>query len=143
LETIGGLAAISMGIMLLQRTPDPTRQNFFPIAGGFLGMGILEIFHAFSLPGNGFVLLRGLASFIGGLGFGFMWLTKSGNAKAVITWMPWFITSGALAIGFWIIGFPEYLPMMVREGAFTPTAVAPKSFASMLFLAGSLHFFLD
>ena len=106
-------------------------------------MGILEIFHAFSIPGNGFVLLRSLASFVGGLGFGFMWLTKTGNSQAVIKWMPWVITGAALAIGFWIIGFPEYLPVMVREGAFTPTAVAPKSFASMLFFAGSLRFFLD
>ncbi len=143
LETIGGLAAISMGIMLLQRTPDPTRQSFYPIAGGFLGMGILEIFHAFSIPGNGFVLLRSLASFIGGLGFGFMWLTTTGSSQESIKWMPWVITGAALAIGFWIIGFPEYLPVMVREGAFTPTAVAPKSFASMLFFAGSLRFFLD
>lgn len=46
-------------------------------------------------------------------------------------------------MGLWTIGFPQYLPMMVREGEFTPTAVAPKSFASMLFFAGSLRFFGD
>lgn len=143
LETIGGLAAISMGIVLLQRTSDPISQKFYPIAGGFLGMGILEIFHAVSIPGNGFVLLRSLASFVGGLGFGLLWLSKTGNTQAVIKYMPWVITGGTLAIGLWIIGFPQHLPVMVREGAFTPTAVAPKSFASMLFFAGSLRFFLD
>ena len=143
LETVGGLAAISMGIVLLQRIPDPTQQKFYPIAGGFLGMGILEILHAISIPGNGFVLLRSLASFFGGLGFGLMWLSAKGNTKVVIQWMPWVITGGAFAIGIWTIGFPQHLPIMVREGQFTPTAVAPKSFASMLFFAGSLRFFLD
>lgn len=143
LETVGGLAAISMGIVSLQRTAEHTNQKFYPIAGGFLGMGILEVFHAVSIPGNGFVLLRGLASLLGGLGFGLMWLSAMGKHHATIKWMPWVMTGGALALGLWTIGFPQYLPVMVREGAFTPAAVAPKSFASMLFFAGSLRFFLD
>ena len=143
LETVGGLAAISMGIVLLQRTPELPNRKFYPIAGGFLGMGILEIFHAVSILGNGFVLLRSLASFFGSLGFGLMWLSATGNSKGVIKWMPWVITGGAFAIGLWTIGFPQHLPMMVREGEFTPTAVAPKSLACMLFFAGTLRFFLD
>jgi len=143
LETVGGLAAISMGIVLLQRTADPTRQKFLPLAGGFLGMGILEIVHAVSVPGNGFVLLRSLASLLGGLGFGLMWLSATGKHPTTMKWMPWVMTGGALALGLWTIGFPQYVPVMVREGVFTPTAVAPKSFASMLFFAGSLRFFLD
>ena len=143
LETVGGLAAISMGIVLLQRTADPTRQKFLPLAGGFLGMGILEIVHAVSVPGNGFVLLRSLASLLGGLGFGLMWLSATGKHPTTMKWMPWVMTGGALALGLWTIGFPQDVPVMVREGVFTPTAVAPKSFASMLFFAGSLRFFLD
>ena len=143
LETVGGLAAISMGIVLLQRTPELPNQKFYPIAGGFLGMGILEIFHAFSIPGNGFVLLRSLASFFGSLGFGLMWLSTTGYSKRVIKWMPWVITAGALAIGLWTIGFPQHLPVMVREGEFTPTAVAPKSLACILFFAGTLRFLGD
>ena len=143
LETVGGLAAISMGIVLLQRTADHTRQKFFPLAGGFLGMGILEILHAISMPGNGFVLLRSLASLLGGLGFGLMWLSATGKHHTTIKWMPWVMTGGALVLGLWTIGFPQYVPVMVREGVFTPTAVAPKSFASMLFFAGSLRCFLD
>ncbi|HNP30736.1 MAG TPA: histidine kinase, partial [Nitrospirales bacterium] len=143
LETVGGLAAIFMGIVLLQRTAEHTKGKFIPMAGGFLGMGILEVFHAVSIPGNGFVLLRSLASFFGGLGFGLMWVSATGKTHPTIKWMPWVMTGGALAIGLWTIGFPQYLPVMVRDGAFTPTAVAPKSFASMLFFAGSLRFFLD
>jgi signal transduction histidine kinase len=143
LETVGGLAAIAMGIVLLQRSPDHTPQKFYPIAGGFLGMGILEVFHAVSIPGNGFVLLRSLASFFGGLGFGLMCLSAPGKNNTTIKWMPWVITGGALAIGLWTIGFPQHLPVMIREGEFTPTAVAPKSLACMLFFAGSLRFFLD
>ncbi|WP_447962482.1 sensor histidine kinase [Nitrospira sp. Ecomares 2.1] len=143
LETVGGLAAISMGIVLLQRTTEHTNQKFYPIAGGFLGMGILEVFHALSIPGNGFVLLRGSASLLGGVGFGLMWLSAKRKHHTTIKWMPWVMTGGALALGLWTIGFPQYVPVMVREGAFTPAAVAPKSFASMLFFAGSLRFFLD
>lgn len=143
LETVGGLAAISMGIVSLQRTAEHTNQKFYPVAGGFLGMGILEVFHAVSIPGNGFVLLRGSASLLGGLGFGLMWLSVTGKHHTTIKWMPWVMAGGALALGLWTMGFPQDLPVMVREGAFTPAAVAPKSFASMLFFAGSLRFFLD
>ena len=142
LEAVGGLAAVSMGIMLLQRTTEhPNQETFYPIAGGFLGMGILEIFHALSFPGNGFVLLRSLASLLGGMGFGLMWLSSSENPKPAIKWLPWIMTGGAFAMGLWTIGFSQHLPVMIRHGAFTPTAVAPKSLACMLFFAGSFHFF--
>ncbi len=84
LETVGGLAAIAMGIVSLQRTVEHTNQKFYPIAGGFLGMGILEVFHAISIPGHGFVFLRGSASLLGGLGFGLMWLSATGKHHTTI-----------------------------------------------------------
>ena len=143
IETLGGLAAIAMAIVLLQRTDLPDHRKRIPIAGGFLGMGILEIFHAISTPGNGFVLLRSMASLVGGFGFALVWFQASTNKEIGEKYLLWIISGGTLGFSLWTLGFPEQLPVMIRQGQFTPTAIAPKSFACMLFLLAAGRFLLD
>ena len=58
-------------------------------------------------------------------------------------WLPWLIGTGALLAGTWFLIFPEHIPEMVRNGEFTPTAVAPQSLACLLFLAAMGRFLLD
>src|SRR5437867_445250 len=48
-----------------------------------------------------------------------------------------------LAFGRWTLAFPDQLPQMIRDGQFTATAIAPKSLACMLFLAGATRFLAD
>jgi len=143
IETLGGLAAVGMAIVLLHRTDTAGHSKRFPIAGGFFGMGILEMFHAISPPGNGFVLLRSMASLVGGLGFALVWLRISEERGISGKYSLWLIAAGTLAFGVWILGFPERLPVMMRQGEFTPTAIAPKSVACILFLAGAVYFLLE
>jgi signal transduction histidine kinase len=138
-EAIGGLAAIAMGIVLLQRT-DPIGIRFYPVASGFLGMGLLEIFHAVAEPGDAFILLRSMASLVGGIGFALIWLPPSDHAPHHSNSIAWTATAAAVGFGVWALWFPEQVPPMIRDDAFTPTAVAPQSVACMLFLASAFRF---
>lgn len=143
MEALGGLAAVAMAVVLLQRHGEPAGRKFRTLAVGFLGMGLLEEFHAIAQPGDGFVLLRNVASLAGGVGFGLVWLVHSAPVPSGRTWLPWGVAIGALAFGAWTFAFPERIPTMIRNGEFTPTAVAPQSLACLLFIAATLRFLLD
>lgn len=143
IEAVGGLVAIAMAMVLLH-TPDASRVGKQrALAAGFLGMGLLEEFHAISSPGNGFVLFRNLASLAGGTGFVLVWRSHTPNSETEPRWLPWLIGAGALSVGTWFMIFPEQIPEMIRNGEFTPTAVAPQSLACLLFLAAMGRFLLD
>lgn len=141
---LGGLTAIAMAIVLLQSTQQQTRKKFYPVAGGFLAMGLLEVFHALSTPGSGFVLLRSLAGLVGGLGFALVWLSPSesqGRRPRVSS--LWWLAVGMIAFGLWTLGFPEQLPVMIHQGEFTQTAIVIKTIAGILFFAGAMYFLSD
>jgi signal transduction histidine kinase len=144
MEAVGGLASVAMAIVLFQRRNDARRPIFRALAVGFLGMGILELFHAVVEPGNSFVLLRNMASLVGGIGFSAAWLSVVGRQeRAVVGWLPWMLTTGAVAFGLWALRFPEQVPEMIRNGEFTPTAVAPQSLACLLFFVSAVRFLSD
>jgi len=145
MEAIGGLASIAMAIMLFQERDNAHRDKFQAPAAGFLGMGILDLFHAVAEPGNSFVLLRNMASLVGGVGFGLTWLPVVDRPG----WMPsasrvpWILAAGVSAFGVGTLAFPEQVPDMIRNGEFTPTAVAPQSLACALFFASTVRFLSD
>ncbi|MET0516929.1 MAG: sensor histidine kinase [Nitrospiraceae bacterium] len=143
MEAIGGVASIAMAIVLLKRHEEPGSSKFQLLASGFLGMGILEVFHAMAQPGNSFVLLRNVASFAGGVGFGLMCLHRPRSSPSPGTWIPWGVTVGASMFGAWALAFPDQIPEMMRDGRFTPTAVAPQSLACLFFLAATARLLLD
>ncbi len=143
IEAVGGLVGIAMAMVLLY-TPDASRAGKHrALAAGFVGMGLLEEFHAIAPPGNGFVLFRNLASLAGGIGFVLVWRSHAPNSESEPRWLPWLIGTGALLAGTWFLIFPEQIPEMVRNGEFTPTAVAPQSLACLLFLAAMGRFLLN
>jgi signal transduction histidine kinase len=140
IEAVGGLVAIAMAVVLLHTRDDSTAGRYRALAAGFLGMGILEEFHAIARPGNGFVLFRNLASLTGSIGFLLVWWSHAPSDGSERRWQPWVIATGALSIGTWFLIFPQQIPEMVRNGEFTPTAVAPQSIACMLFLVATVRF---
>src|SRR6476620_3638750 len=143
IEAVGGLVAIALAMVLLHTHDKATADRYRALAAGFLGMGILEEFHAMTRPGNAFVLFRNMASLAGGIGFLLVWRwhgTVGGNERR---WVHWMIATGALIVGTWFLIFPQYIPEMVRNGEFTPTAVAPQSVACLLFLLAAVRFLWD
>lgn len=143
MEALGGLLAIVMAIVLFQRNGQQRDRKSEALAIGFLAMGTLEEFHAVSPPGNGFILLRSLASFFGGVGFALVWLAEPHDRWPKKPWLPCGLAAGNIGLGLAILGFPEQVPEMLRNGEFAPTAVAPTSLACLLFLAAAFRFYLD
>ena len=133
IEAVGGLVAVATGIVLLQTRDDIAAGRYRMLAAGFLGMGILEEFHAIVPPGNGFVLFRNLASLAGSLGFVMGWRSARTDVS-VQRRHSWIVATGAVVIGTWFLIFPNFIPEMVRNGEFTSLAVAPQILTCILFL---------
>ncbi|MEW6247371.1 MAG: sensor histidine kinase [Nitrospirota bacterium] len=143
MEALGGLAAMAMATVLLRRREERGGVKFQALAIGFLGMGILDTFHAMVRPGNAFVLLRNMASLLGGAGFAFVWAQTSERLRVRRPWLPWAVAVGALILGVSVLVWPDRIPDMIRHGEFTPTAVAPQSLACLFFFAATLRLLHD
>ncbi len=141
IEALGGLCAIMMAIVLFQRNGDRPSLHTEVVAIGFLAMGVLEEFHAAAKPGNAFIFLRGLASLLGSLGFVLVWLPDSSLRHAYSRALPWMIATTSIAIGCLVFLFPAAIPAMLRNGEFSPTAVAPTSLACLFFLGAAYRLF--
>ncbi|MEX5217406.1 MAG: histidine kinase [Nitrospira sp.] len=140
-ETVGGLASIAMAAVLFLRRDDVPLNRLQPVACGFLAMGILEVFHAVAQPGDGFVFLRNVASLAGGIGF--VLIRRPDRTDHMGRWLPWGVFTGALIFGVWVLSFADRLPDMIRDGQFTPTAVAPQSLACVFFFGAGAKLFFE
>lgn len=134
---------MAMATVLLRRREESGGAKFQVLAIGFLGMGILDTFHAMVPPGNAFVFLRNMASLLGGGGFAFVWAQASEPLRVRRPWLPWAVAVGALTLGVSILVWSDRVPEMIRRDDFTPTAVAPQSLACLLFFAATLRLLLD
>ncbi|WP_273455339.1 sensor histidine kinase [Nevskia ramosa] len=141
-ESLGGLSAMAMAMVLLARRRIAARSpSYLVLALGFLGMGMVEVFHAMAPPGHLFVWFRVLASLVGGLGFALVWWPD--RWRLAIGEKPLLLLSAAgivvLGIGSWIL--PQQVPVLVEDGAFTPLAFAFKNLACALFGLGAARLF--
>ncbi|WP_447975091.1 sensor histidine kinase [Nitrospira sp. Kam-Ns4a] len=143
MEALGGLASIGMAGVLFQRSEYLQGGKYEALGSGLLGMGLLAICHAIAEPGNGFVLLRNMASLVGGVGFASVWRSDSEQAAPRRSWLPWLTATGTVGFGIWVLATPAQVPEMIRSGEFTPTAVAPQSLASLLFFAAAWRLLAD
>lgn len=141
-EALGGFSAMTMALVLLVRRTVAVRSStYLGLALGFLGMGLVEVFHAMAPSGNLFVWFRVLASLVGGFGFLFVWWP--GQWRVPFGEKPLILLSAGgtalLGIGSWIL--PEQVPIMVQGGVFTPLAFALKNLACGLFTLGAARLF--
>jgi signal transduction histidine kinase len=142
-EALGGLAAVLMAFVLFARKAAWDDGKVRRLAMGFLGMGLLEGFHALSPPGDGLVLLRSSASLLGGLGFSLVWLPTDETNRRRAELIPYIVVAGAIALGLWVLAFPEQVPRMTPHGEFGPATIAMNSLAAILFIAGSAGFWVE
>jgi signal transduction histidine kinase len=143
-EAVEALAVLLLALFLLSIKREGTEDRLTLPAVGFLGMGILNGFHAAAWAGDQFVLLRGAASLAGSLGFVLVWLPAAAcRYVSHIKWLPWAVAAGSLAFGCWTFLFPGTLPVMVRNGEFTAAAIAINLAGGILFMAGALRFVQD
>ena len=142
-EALGGLAAIAMAFVLLASRRERVGRNAPTLALGFLGMGMLECFHAAALHGDAFVLLRNAASLIGSIGFGLVCIPRLSMLPARSRWLPPAVIAGAMLVGLWSLVFPNHVPRMTRQGEFSGAAIALSATAALFFLAGAMAFIAE
>ena len=69
IELIGALLALALGILLLTHDQTKRQSLYFWVGCGLIGMGILDVFHAFVEVGKVFVWFHSTAVFLGGVAF--------------------------------------------------------------------------
>ncbi len=144
-EAIGAAIAIFMAIVLLWGKKEEYGGKLFPMAMGFLGMGILDGFHAAVSLDRGFVLLRSVAGLAGGFWFSQVWLPGLVSRKGEV-WKGLallIVAGGAVLFGIWTISARWALPVMLLEGRFTASAVAINLIAGVLFAISAVRFVVD
>lgn len=142
-EALGALAAVVMAIFLLMRKDEGAGVNNLMLACGFLGMGILDAFHAAVVPGNEFVLLHSAAVFVGGFWFAMVWLPDTARAGRLRKWLPWAVATGSILTGSWVVFSIETFPAMLHNGEFTAAAKALNLFGGAMSLAGAARLTAD
>ena len=135
--------AIAMAFVLLASKREQSERKARIVAVGFLGMGLLECFHAVSPPGDGFVFLRSIASLIGAVTFALTLAPETMTRIGASPWVPRIIGGGAICLGLWILNFPENVPRMTVEGKFDPQAIVLNALAATLFIVSAIGFLAD
>jgi signal transduction histidine kinase len=144
-ETVEAMAAVFMATFLLQGQEKTGYDGkLFLMAIGFLGMGVLNGFHAMTIR-EGFTLLHVVASLVGGLCFSLIWVPgilsdKDPNRRRLFLWI---VAGVAAFFSIWTMFYRETLPAMVRDGRFTNTAVALSLTAGVLFTVSAVRFIVD
>jgi signal transduction histidine kinase len=143
LEMLGGLGAIVMAFVLFASRQEQSEQKAQIVALGFLGMGLLECFHAIASPGDGFVFLRSVASLVGAAAFAFASSPYNLTGLLASRWITVAIGVSAICLGLWTVGFPEKVPEMTVQGKFALQAMAVNAVAATLFIASAIGFLSD
>lgn len=145
LEAFSALSALMMAAFLFIRKDEKYGGTFLVLSIGFLGMGLIEGFHAFAPPGQAFVLLRVTSNLVGGFWFALIWLPFMTEKKYNIykEWALLIIAIMSIIFWFWVLMRPENIPVMALKGQFTIAAKAINFSAGVLFLAAAIRLLLD
>lgn len=144
MEALGAVCAVVMAIFLLQGRFEQDIEKYSPLALGFLGMGVLDGFHAVSRPGDAFIFFHGIANLAGGTSAALIWSPGFAHrVKKINRWSAWAVAGGLIALGAVIILYHGSLPAMSRNGVFTPAAIGINSAAGMLFIIANTYFLVD
>lgn len=136
METLGAFIALAMSVLLFDRRHEKFGGEFFSIAVGFLGMGLLTGFHAITWQGNGLILLISISNLFGGFFFSLIYVKSVSIYKDTTfnKWLPLIVALGLVILAGWTLLFRKTLPAMAIEGKFTTTAIAFNSLGGILFI---------
>lgn len=144
MEALGAMCAVVMAIFLLQGKYEQDIEKYTPLAVGFLGMGVLDGFHAVSRPGHAFIFFHSMASLAGGMGAALIWFPEfAQRTKKIHRRLAWKIVGGLIVSGVVIAGHQQLLPAMIRNGEFTRVATAINLVAGILFIIATVFFLVD
>lgn len=146
IEMAGGMAATLMSLFLFRGQEAHHGIDRYLLAGGFLGMGILDSTHAISQPGEeGFFLLRSLSSLLGSIWFSLLWVApKLEKYKTFLSKKaPWIEAACCIIWGLMVLYHARSFPFTAQGSELPAFAGILNSVSGVLFLAGAVHLFLD
>jgi|GEM_PF-1193312 len=138
-EAVAAVASVLVAIILISAKEGEGRSGKYVFGLGLLGMGLLDIQHAFVAEGDGFVFLHSAAVLVGGSMFALVWVPSTGFWLARQRATPWIFGSVVLASGLASIVWPDLLPDMVESGRFTSVSIAANVIAGVLFLSAGAY----
>lgn len=120
-EMMGAIPAIFFAVLLLAQCRQGAREAYlYPVALGFLAMGILDGFHAVAdETAPGFVWLRSLAAITGCLFPALVWLNPGERLQRLCLHRGVIAAAGATGLLFLLQ--PHALPALAADGGFSPT----------------------
>jgi PAS domain S-box-containing protein len=139
LEVSGSIIAAMVAYILisLERYNKGTSFNI-QIAAALLAMGMLDGAHALMPPGELFVWLHSVATFVGGVLFSTVWLSA---ARFSLNWV-WGVLAFTLVLTLLSITLPQYVPSMILSDGFSAWAKALNLVGGVLLLAAALRLYL-
>jgi two-component system, sensor histidine kinase and response regulator len=140
-EGAGGLVALAVAAVLLAEMGHKTDKSHYPcMAAGLTSMGVLDLFHAASAPGNHFVWLHSIATCAGGVFFGLLWVSPRVSRFCHNVRFPAVVAIVAIVVSVGSIMAPGLLPEMQTAKAFSNSAWALNICGGLGFLASSIFF---
>jgi two-component system, sensor histidine kinase and response regulator len=140
IEGAGGVIALTIaGVLLAEIGRKANASHYACMAAGFASMGVLDLFHAASTPGNHFVWLHSTATFAGGVFFGLMWFCHRVRKFFDTLRFPAVVAILAVVVGGVSMMAPGIVPAMnTPEGAFSHYAQVLNLCGGLGFLAASM-----
>lgn len=125
----GAFIALSMSWVMMERWKASGEWKFYLLATGFLCMGVLDTFHAFSSSENQFVFLHCMADLFGGFFFTLSWIGVKNK------WLFWLALAVSMLLGILVFLYPQTIPQN--------TTIAINFLSGVFFLSAALRFLLD
>jgi len=142
-ESIEGIAAIVVAMILLQRVEQVDKGKNFMMALAFISMGILGLLHGLAFPGHGFVFLYCTMNIVSSVFFAMIILPGFGKYLSARRWILWLTTLVTLLLGLWVFFLPETIPARMVNNEFTPFAIVLNLLAGGFFTIAGVRIFVD
>ena len=141
LESVGSFAALILAFFILtMRNNDELKPSYIWVATTLMGMGLLDGFHAGISPGNEFVWLHSLATFIGGVTFALVTLPECISSHPKIQYAPYAMAIFSVVVGVISIVTPDLIPAMIKDNQFTLVAQLLNFIGGAGFILAWLYF---
>lgn len=138
IETAGGISALLIALVLFQQKREFQNGTFFWVGTGIGCMGVIDTFHAMSMPGEAFVFLHSAASLAGGVFFALIYLPENSflNSVSEKRWISGIAYVLSISVGIRALVFPNDVPTIVtlNQDSFSLAAVFLNSMAGLLFI---------
>ncbi len=143
-EALGSFIASSLAILILILKKNKEIPSYYMwVSCALIGMGLLDVFHAFSPPGDSFIWLHGIAILIGSFLFAMVWLPDRMAQSRLASILPTIVAVVAIIFGLFAVVFPDTLPSSrVNEGVFTTIANAINILSGFFFLSAAAYFII-